>query len=585
MIAVGVSLSGSVLAANIPPGIQAVPSITALEAIGIGSPQYTSIYVQSYYPGLGKGGGIFIWNPTSTASSDGCTVFLATGLSTGRWIRTDYGQQLDLFQCGAKGDNTTDDTAAIQNLENAAFTNSVIAFYPTGIFRLFSTITMAQGVRHQGIGTRVAGTAPISEINGISVSSSTYCYDLELPNGVANIEAPKFDNIYFNNCTNAIRYNNPANGFTDDSSSQEPFVHPDITNSLFTGQGTTGIAIQISKSSEGTFSNNAIVGGAYDTLLDLEGVDNEVVKHNTFGGGQTQQVLLNSHTTFGNDLVMNDVNQFTSVATGGVYITDGYRSSVIESNFFETAGTNPCLVNYTGGYQAVLRNNDLSISGVTNWLCFTDASNGTTGSGYTNIDVENNGADGSVSGGIVPIFNGSAGIAYFSGSAGSRRIIRHGGNFQANGDAGWPMNSVASSTDSIPLMPSTAALYDCNSDGLDNTALGLTVLCRNGAFQLTTSGSSNYLEFLNRNLPAPIGTYDEWVYATSASGATINGCVTSNASCISAYTNASLNASPQWIKIASAELVPSGTRGGANIYCSGTDCVVYKVALTLVGGL
>src|ERR1700759_5075355 len=35
------------------------------------------------------GGGIFVWNPTSTATDDGVTVIQPTGQVTGRWIRLD----------------------------------------------------------------------------------------------------------------------------------------------------------------------------------------------------------------------------------------------------------------------------------------------------------------------------------------------------------------------------------------------------------------------------------------------------------------------------------------------------------------
>lgn len=84
------------------------------------------------------GGGTFMWNPTSTETPDGGTVFAAEGGGTGRWIKL-YDQLVNIKSFGAKGDDSTDDTAAVQ----AAVDSGLPLFVPPGKYRLSASITWA----------------------------------------------------------------------------------------------------------------------------------------------------------------------------------------------------------------------------------------------------------------------------------------------------------------------------------------------------------------------------------------------------------------------------------------------------------
>jgi hypothetical protein len=96
-----------------------VPDIASLKAMGASSPIFPNVSVVGYYTGTQEGGGLFTWDAASTASDDGCTVFQAftgaTPVTTGRWKRTGPLSLMHSRWCGAKGDGTADDTAAINN--------------------------------------------------------------------------------------------------------------------------------------------------------------------------------------------------------------------------------------------------------------------------------------------------------------------------------------------------------------------------------------------------------------------------------------------------------------------------------------
>lgn len=570
----------SVFAASNPANIPEVTSIAAMQALGVGSINYPAVNVASYYVGLNKGGGVFNWVAASTTATDGCTIFTASGVANGRWIRQVNSASLSLFDCGAKGDNSADDSASFQSLENAASAYGVVAIYPQGIFKLIATtITMKPGVVHQGEGIAYSGTTPLTHVVVSGMGTSQWCFDLQLPNGIENIEAPKFYNMLIDGCTNAIRFNNPAHGFTNDITTQQFMMRPYIVGVELTGTGTTGIGIQASKAFQGRIQDTAIVGGGFDTLIDLEGSDHFLISHNDLGGGQTQQVLLQAHASFGNDDIMNGNNRFVALANGGAaYITDNNRTSTIDNNFFEGVGTNACLISLSGGFVSYITNNDLSFApgALTHWLCVTDTSTGLTGAGYVLIKATGNQLDGALTGASA-FFNAGAGIAYYSSSGASRRLIIHNGNFQANGDIGFPMNSVATSFDSIQFQPQTVQLYSCDSDGLNFGVFGPTVLCKNGAFQLSSTGVGNLLPFSNTDRPQSKGAFDLWVLASSASAANINGCVTDAAVCTSAYAGVALTSLPSWVKVQNNQAV--ATSAGANIYSSNADEQLYAVAI------
>ena len=134
----GVLLFSALAMAQGPNTVRSFHSITGtggIEALGPGSVAYSNntVIVQGFSAVGDGGGGNFRWNNTSTASTDGCTIFAASGVSTGRWVRQPaQGAQVTPQDCGAKGDDSTNDYTAMSNIIAYAAANGTGVYMPGG---------------------------------------------------------------------------------------------------------------------------------------------------------------------------------------------------------------------------------------------------------------------------------------------------------------------------------------------------------------------------------------------------------------------------------------------------------------------
>ena len=103
-----VSVSGLVTTTNIS-SLRAINSATNGQIIA----------TTGYYSANDGGHGMYVWNNTSTLTDDGGAIIQATGVSTGRFILL-VSQGVSVRQFGAKGDDSTNDTSAIQKALNFA---------------------------------------------------------------------------------------------------------------------------------------------------------------------------------------------------------------------------------------------------------------------------------------------------------------------------------------------------------------------------------------------------------------------------------------------------------------------------------
>lgn len=97
-----------------------VSNIAALVALGTSSAQYGLVYVQNYVGTAGIGGGVFAWDAANVSAGNSCTIFAASGVVTGRWVRQNQGGAFPVESCGVLADGTTDNATAMQAAMNLA---------------------------------------------------------------------------------------------------------------------------------------------------------------------------------------------------------------------------------------------------------------------------------------------------------------------------------------------------------------------------------------------------------------------------------------------------------------------------------
>ena len=112
-----------------------VTSIAAMQALG--SPgQYPYVQTIGYNAGTTVGGGLYVWNSSSVAATDYCTIFAVTGVGTGRYTLVSSGAPLNVQQCGAYGDGSHNDTTALKNAIAAEILNGQSLFLPCGTYNI-----------------------------------------------------------------------------------------------------------------------------------------------------------------------------------------------------------------------------------------------------------------------------------------------------------------------------------------------------------------------------------------------------------------------------------------------------------------
>src|SRR3954470_4830816 len=204
------------LAAPIPIG--AVASIAEMQGLnGVAAPV---VQVLSYYPGLNRGGGLFVWNAASGDAPDGCTAFAPQKQAgqKGRWVRQLSGA-LDATMCGAYWDNAHDDAAALTRAFAAAAVLRVNLSLPGGTAKVCSSVRAAHAVtvRGQGMSTNGASDPAPTLVNGTCIKSG-WVFDITAPAGAGAMEAPKYYDMGIQAGSNSnpggcIRWNDVAGGF------------------------------------------------------------------------------------------------------------------------------------------------------------------------------------------------------------------------------------------------------------------------------------------------------------------------------------------------------------------------------------
>lgn len=261
----GLAILSQVAQANLASDVfYQVDTIAALKALAAGASN--TVFVRGYWSVTGQGGGVFVWNSSDATADNGGTVIIPNSApGTGRWNRVSYHYQLNVREFGAKGDNSTDDTAAIQSAINVAQAASGgMVYFPQGNYivsnellitgnsvilegqatsgnigggsRIITTSTTKDVIRVSTVNQSVSGF----EVHGLSLygagAGATTGSGLYLQSDVAGrvLQTVRINNVACLNCK--------EHGFRFSAASSTSFIFDmAMGNLVATGNGKNGL--------------------------------------------------------------------------------------------------------------------------------------------------------------------------------------------------------------------------------------------------------------------------------------------------------------------------------------------------------
>ena len=124
------------------------------------------VFVLGYYDARDGGQGFFQWDGEASDAADGGTVFSSNLSTQGRWRRI-FDGPVNVRWFGARGDASSDDTAALQNALDFVRTHGGVWYLPAGRYVITDTLNAqrAQGVRYFGNSGSLRATRPSGETN------------------------------------------------------------------------------------------------------------------------------------------------------------------------------------------------------------------------------------------------------------------------------------------------------------------------------------------------------------------------------------------------------------------------------------
>lgn len=584
------------LSAQGPINVTTFPSVATMRTVPVASAAfYKDVQVTSYYGTPNNCPIYYHWNASDSTADNGGTVINPTGNSgNGRWNANMPKGPVHTCWFGVKPDGTTNNATQLQATLNAAHTTTNWVHIDgiagsgsgdcTNRINFGTTLSVPEGEIVEGDGQGTAGSGIWGNTCLNFTNTAGWALEtLSVQSGIGTtpFESPKFRDfaLYTTSSTSAggcIRINTIAGGFTDDASSQQYVVHPEVRNVLcymgfITNNGQIGF--QCSKCFEGTLFHSDFYNGL--TGIDLEGSDNMSVDGgfrvtNTYG----PLIKLQSHNTFGNnDTIQN--GQLLLIADTGAgqtvdsMLLDTARSSTISNLFFEAAapagGAITSVIHLNGGFSAGIHDNNIGTTSPPRWL--------TVDGIYTNITAINNGS----SGGIISraVFNN--GNYFFNGSGLQQNIVHFGNTL--NADFGWPFNSKA--VEDIPYTSNVVNIFTPSYQGLSYLAQGTTEIPADNKWQFPLTGSLQYLDWRGSvQGAARTGTFDTQIFAYQPGGGTAACTITDGGTPVAGgYTTQVVTASPAWYTIANAQTASSdaGVRcynaGGAGLVMAQVNIV------------
>jgi len=251
------------LAQNFAAPITIYTLDTIAQLKGVAAPLFAATYfVRGYYAVGDGGGGLFSWNSSDTTTDNLGTIIIPNAGGTGRWNRIfDKDGIYPVCYFGAKGDGTTDDTAAVSACITAAKANGYpVVRFGAGTFKITAPLpdinVSGYGCSIEGAGKEItiiniaglsAGVPAFSATGGSGGIAQTTISDLIIIGsgtqyGIRNkgFCGWKFYRIGFRSLGTGIEFSNDAGvgTFTEVSVAYQCVFDSTVTRCLWYHRGT-----------------------------------------------------------------------------------------------------------------------------------------------------------------------------------------------------------------------------------------------------------------------------------------------------------------------------------------------------------
>lgn len=308
-----------------------VDAITAVNATGL---QDGAVIIAKGRSAAGDGGGgIFRYVSGSAQAEDGGTVF-APATGSGRlfrdgWTVFGFNGQVNVKWFGAKGDNSTDDAASINNGVAALVTfGGGTLFFPEGTFLVSTHVKIRDRIHYLGAGwSSTIKAHPTSVDNVIGHFGPDYDFD---------IFDVKISDLAIDGNRANVAYNTANAGATDDAFQNGIRLHKvkryRIENCYIHDTVFNGISVYF-LSSDGVITNNTVkdigkVGNPASGASSYEGIfveyaaDNILIAGNTINTTRELGILIQTATDGGIRNISIIDNIILSTFSCGIYVKD-----------------------------------------------------------------------------------------------------------------------------------------------------------------------------------------------------------------------------------------------------------------------
>jgi hypothetical protein len=330
---------------------------------------------------------------------------------------------------GAVGDGVADDTAAIQ----AAHDASIAVFYPTGIYKLTSSIVL--GPNAQVIGEGNITTASFDTGTVINTTTSAYAYTQDTPVN-AQEQGARFSNIRIN-CQNGIRMNTIAGGQPGYGATQGIIMNPSLRNVTLSQNGTngTGNGLLACLTFHLEVTEQCDFAGFQDNI-NIYYSDFALVSHIRSYGFGNSAVQLSAANTYGSHSIVEKNDLLAGLTGSTAHIVCSDYNPTVRNNYIEQVSSSG--TGMTAAIVCVL-NTELTIDN--NFIAFPVACGpnwinvGFTGS-LSRTKITSNRLIGT---GIGPaLFNSGLGLEITGAGGNIIKICNHSNN---TSEDGMPFNS------------------------------------------------------------------------------------------------------------------------------------------------